>query len=61
MRLGPKALVGLGLPAALRPHAPDKGGRAPAGYGFLKVGSPGAYQLVRVGVAGSRVLIRTGG
>lgn len=25
MRLGPKALVGLGLPAALRPHAPDKG------------------------------------
>lgn len=25
MRTGPKALVGLGLPAALRPHAPDKG------------------------------------
>ncbi len=25
MRLGPKALVGLGLPAALRPHTPDKG------------------------------------
>jgi len=25
MRLGPKALVGLGLPAALRPHAPNKG------------------------------------
>ncbi len=25
MRIGPKALVGLGLPAALRPHAPDKG------------------------------------
>jgi len=25
MRLGPKALVGLGLPAALRPHAPKKG------------------------------------
>lgn len=25
MRIGPKALIGLGLPAALRPHAPDKG------------------------------------
>lgn len=25
MRIGPKALVGLGLPAALRPYAPDKG------------------------------------
>lgn len=25
MRIGPKALVGLGLPAALRPHAPKKG------------------------------------
>lgn len=25
MRTGPKALVGLGLPAALRPHTPDKG------------------------------------
>jgi len=28
MRTGPKALVGLGLPAALRPHTPDKGGGA---------------------------------
>ena len=25
MRTGPKGLIGLGLPAALRPHAPDKG------------------------------------
>lgn len=25
MRTGPKALVGLGLPAALRPHALSKG------------------------------------
>ena len=25
MRTGPKGLIGLGLPAALRPHAPKKG------------------------------------
>ena len=28
MRTGPKGLIGLGLPAALRPHAPKKGGGA---------------------------------
>ncbi len=30
MRTGPKALVGLGLPAALRPHALSKGVGVPA-------------------------------
>ena len=30
MRTGPKALVGLGLPPALRPHAPKKGVGVPA-------------------------------
>ena len=32
MRTGPKALVGLGLPAALRPHAPNKGVGVPSGF-----------------------------
>ena len=36
MRTGPKGLIGLGLPAALRPHAPKKGVLAPpAGFVFL--------------------------
>lgn len=63
MRTGPKALIGLGLPAALRPHAPKKGVPVPpAGYGFLRVGSPGASQLVRVRIDGvaPRILIPTG-
>ncbi len=30
MRTGPKGLIGLGLPAALRPHAPNKGVGVPA-------------------------------
>lgn len=39
MRTGPKALVGLGLPAALRPHTPDKGvGGGP--YAFTFNGQP---------------------
>jgi len=35
---------------------------APAGYGFLRVGSPGASQLVRVRIDGvaPRILIPTG-
>ena len=32
MRLGPKALAGLGRPSALRPYAPPKGVGAPSGY-----------------------------
>ncbi len=44
--------------------APKKGVgvRAPAGYGFLRVGSPGASQLVRVRIDGvaPRILIPTG-
>ena len=62
MRTGPKALVGLGLPAALRPHTPDKGVGAPYGYGFLRIGSPASSQLVRVGSDSSapRILIPTG-
>lgn len=38
------------------------GGVAPAGYGFLRIGSPGSSQLVRVGSdsAAPRILIPTG-
>jgi len=48
MRTGPKALVGLGLPAALRPHTPDKGGvlgpyAAPAGMAWAFVVESGSY------------------
>jgi len=44
MRTGPKALVGLGLPAALRPHTPDKGVGVVAPPGFvLLIGADGAY------------------
>jgi hypothetical protein len=60
MRLGPKALVGLGLGLAL---TRNKGVPVPpAGYGFLRVGSPGASQLVRVRIDGvaPRILIPTG-
>jgi len=43
MRTGPKGLIGLGLPAALRPHAPKKGVLAPpAGFVFL-IDTDGAY------------------
>ncbi len=45
MRTGPKALVGLGLPAALRPHAPKKGVGgpypAPSGYRWAQVAEDG--------------------
>ena len=34
MRTGPKGLIGLGLPAALRPHAPKKGGVSPFAFTF---------------------------
>jgi len=40
MRIGPKALVGLGLPAALRPHAPKKG------VGGLALGAQTALNFV---------------
>mgnify|MGYP000579575546 CR=1 FL=1 len=49
---------GLGLPPAPKKGVPVP----PAGYGFLRVGSPGASQLVRVRIDGvaPRILIPTG-
>lgn len=56
MRAGPKALVGLGRPASLRPHAPPTGGgypRLPSGFAFRTFGGVplnlnGTYPIYRV-------------
>ena len=43
MRLGPKAITGLGRPSALRPYDPPKGVGVPAGYAALKYNNGGGY------------------
>ncbi|ADK99374.1 conserved hypothetical protein [Brevundimonas subvibrioides ATCC 15264] len=51
-----RTIGGVGL------SAPAKGGGAPAGYGFLRIGSASSNQLVRVGSDSSapRIVIPTG-